>query len=235
MIHNVSKRPQRPEDRDLSPREIREMRARGEMIEEEEPKKKAPLPFRLIAYAAVVVIFLGIGYFGVEMVFGWLNGRAGVRTPENVVSNEQEAAEVVESAIVSETSREANTVSVVLYVPQGNGFATRNIQCVAGVKEDTMKQALASYLDSVKEGALLDASAQNLNLFQSGEWLYVNMNSAFKSSLQKIGAERSRYLITGMLRTMSENFKPINKIKFFVNGKEDKSKDPVDISVAWSM
>ncbi len=221
-----------------SPREMREMRERGEWIDEEEdePIRKAPLAFRMLAWVSLIAIFFAVGYAATSLVFKWMDGDGGRRTPTNLVANQEDAADLIARAkSADETAALSNVVTCTLSIPEGSTFVSRQIQCSAGLREETMKQALSAYMDAVKESSMLDPMAQSLNLFQSGDWLYLNMNAPFLESLNKLGAEKSRFLITGMVRTMSDNFSPVSKIKFYIDGKEVRDKKPVDLTAPWGI
>jgi hypothetical protein len=42
-------------------------------------------------------------------------------------------------------------------------------------------------------------------------------------------------MLTGMVKTMTDNFAPVNKIKFYVDGKEVRDKKPVDLTAPWGI
>ena len=82
---------------------------------------------------------------------------------------------------------------------------------------------------------MLGAGVQDLNIFQSGDWLYLNMNGAFLESIKTLGADKSRIMLTGMVKTMTDNFAPINRIKFYVDGKEVSDRNPIDLTAPWGI
>lgn len=223
-------------DFEEEPRSTRDRRDRDRYDDDElEPARKAPLVYRLIFWIALILIFFAVGWGAMNLVFKWMDSR-GTKSPANIADTPQEAERIVAAAKSADTAASAKRGTVcTLSIPSGNSFVSRQIQCEGIVKEDLMRQTVAAYLDALKESSMMDPSATNLNLFQSGEWLYLNMNGRFLSSLNSAGADRSRYIITGMLRTMSMNFAPIKKIKFFIDGKVAKDKKPVDLSVEWSI
>jgi len=250
-------------DDEPSPRERREMMERGEwMDEEDEAPNRAPLVFRLLAWTSLVVIFFAVGYGATSLAFKWLDSRAyergATRSPQNLVSTSEEAQSLLtqqpQTTVQTEGGGEMSTVrpsepapetaapsgqenyvTVTISIPDGNIFKTRQIRCTNSLTEDTMKQTLAAYMDAMKENQMLRAGVQDLNIFQSGDWLYLNMNGDFLESIKTLGAEKSRVMLTGMVKTMSENFAPINKIKFFVDGKEVKDKKPIDLTAPWGI
>lgn len=220
-----------------SPREKREMRDCGEWQEENDrPRGKAPWPLRLLAWLSLIAIFFAVGYGATSLLFRWMD-RGGIsRHPDNVVASEQGVQEIVRAVASQDVgSSGASTVSCVISIPVGTEFETRQIQCRGGIREDTIQETLTAYLDAVKEGKLLDPAAQSLNIFQSGDWLYLNMNQSFLESLRILGGEKTRFLLTGLVKTMTDNFSPINKIKFYIGGREVKDKNPVDLSMPWGL
>ena len=225
-------------DDEPSPRENRELVERGEWIEEddEEVVKKAPMPLRLLAWVSLIAIFFAIGYGATSLIFKWMDDRGGRRHPDNIVVNRQEAEKfITETKSADETVVRDDSVLCTLSIPDGDSFSTRQIRCSRGIREDNMQQTLSAYLDAVKEGKLLDPAVQSLNIFQSGDWLYINMNGSFMTSLKALGADKSRLLLTGLVKTMSDNFSPISKVKFYIDGSETKGKDPVDLSMPWGL
>lgn len=240
MAFRSSPRVKRTDYDEPSPSERRAMRDRGEWMDEdddldEEPIRKAPLLFRVIAWISLILIFFGVGYAATSMVFRWMDGKGGERSPANLAATQREVEDMLARARSADNASSLNFVTCTLSIPDGGAFVSRQIQCNAGVREDTMKQTIAAFLDAVKENSMVDASAQNLHLFQSGEWLYLNMNGKFYDSLVKQGSEGARFIITGIVRTMSSNFSPISKVKFFIDGKEKTDKKVVDLTSAWGI
>lgn len=219
-----------------SPREKREMRERGERYEEEAPKKRAPLLFRLLAWASLLAIFFAFGYGATSVVFKWMDSRGEDKYPSNIVSSKEDVNRLSEkSKTEKETSSADDSVVCTISIPEGDSFTTREIRCRGGVREETIQQVLSAYIDAAKEVKLFEPSTQTLNFFQSGEWLYVNMNKGFLASLNTLGSEKSKFVITALVKTMSDNFSPINKIKFYIDGREIKDKKPVDLSMPWGI
>ncbi|MDR3321821.1 MAG: GerMN domain-containing protein [Synergistaceae bacterium] len=223
-----------------SPREKREMIERGEWsrddVDEGLNNQKAPFLFRLLAWVSLIVIFFAVGYGVTSMAFDWIDRESPNRTPANLVSTSVEAERLI-TEIRSDDAMIAPQISstFILTIPEGSSFVTRQIKCDAVLREDAIQQALSAYFDAVKESKMLDPVAASLNVFQSGDWLYINLNQSFLDSIKALDKERATYLLTGIVRTISENFTPVNKVKFYVDGKEVKDKKPVDLSMPWAL
>ena len=241
-----SQRRKIPFDDEPSPSEKRELMRRGEWDEEEdesEAPNRAPLVFRLLAWTSLVVIFFAVGYGATSLAFKWLDRNAyengAARTPENLADTPEEAQNMLnrtpgrgDSPLSADMSA---YVTVTMSIPDGNSLKTRQIRCNGALREDTIKQTLAAYMDAMKESQILSTGAQELNIFQSGEWLYLNMSGDFLESIKTLGAEKSRLMLTGLVKTMSDNFPPVNKVKFYIDGKEVRDKKPIDLTSPWAI
>jgi hypothetical protein len=235
-----------------SPRERRAMMERGEWIDEDEVPNRAPLVFRILAWTSLAIILFAIGYGSMSLAFRWLDSRAydrGVaRTPSNLSSSPEEAQNILtrtpqmpeaagENAAAPDSQNplaEGEFIATIS-IPDGNTFNTRQIRSTNVLQEDRIKQVLSAYMDAMKENQMLSAGVHDLNIFQSGEWLYLNMNGAFLESIKTLGADKSRIMLTGMVKTMTDNFAPINRIKFYVDGREVQDKNPIDLTAPWGI
>ena len=242
-------------DDEPSPRERRAMMERGEWKDEDEAPSRAPVVFRIIAWTSLVFIFFAVGYGATSLAFNWLDRRATVReaplTPSNLSASPEQTLDILaripqqapapDGEVWDETLPDSQDPAgdgefAVLSIWDGTKFdETRRIRPANALQEDRIKQVLAAYMDAMKENQMLDAGVQDLNIFQSGDWLYLNMNGAFLESIKTLGAEKSRIMLTGMVKTMTDNFAPINRIKFYVDGREVTDRNPVDLTAPWGI
>ena len=98
-----------------------------------------------------------------------------------------------------------------------------------------MQRVVSAYVDALKEGKWFDPGVQILQVFRSGEWIYLNMSAPFLTSLKALGKEKSQLALTGLVKTLSDNFSQVAKVKFYVDGQEVKEKNPVDLSLPWKL
>lgn len=197
---------------------------------EDEGGTKAPRLVRLFAWAALLAIFFAGGYVGANYFFSKAD-RSGARIG-GVVGSGREARE---SGVLPSASG-LGDVGYKLYMPLAGGdFEARDIKISKGLPEEDIQRILTVYTDGLKELAYFEPGVQVLNIFRSGDWLYIDMSQDFQKSLKTMGKDKSALVLTGLVRTMQENFPPIKKIKFYVDGKESKDKNPVDIENAWEL
>ena len=201
--------------------------------DDEEQRPRAPKIVRIFAWIALVVILFTCGYVATNYFFAWSDKQGGERIG-NVYGSGAEVAETQQTA-GQETGEAPSDARYSIYIPEGSSFQTRAIELKpGGTREDDMQKVLSMYIDSLKETKAMDPAVSVTNVFQSGEWLYVDMTAAFQSSIKKLGKDKAAQALNGMLNTMRDNFPPVKKIKFYVNSKEITEKTPVDLTTAWT-
>ncbi|MDI9370357.1 MAG: GerMN domain-containing protein [Synergistaceae bacterium] len=195
------------------------------------PEKKAPLAVRLIAWTGVVVFCFAAGYVGTSIALRMLN-RQGILGRGDVVAGREDAERMIDEG-PTEIRLSAKKVTFAYYYPSEGVIVSDRAEFLSGIMEDDIRQVV----DRVFRSAAGDSAAdvRLLNLFRSGDTLFLNFNSPFLGLLGSLGAQGSALLITGVVQTMSENFSPIVQVRFLVDGKEQQGSSPVDLSVPWRL
>lgn len=194
--------------------------------------RKAPFLVRVFAWAALLAILFACGYLGANYFFNWADKKNSTRVG-SVVGTTAE----VKQTIPAETGGVAVAGSAVytIYIPENGKFTERPADIQKGTKESDLARILAMYIDSLKETKMLNNDVKTQNIFISGDWLYVDMNGAFQASMKSLGKNKGALVITGMLKTVSENFPPVKKVKFYIDGKEPNLSAPVDLTKPWGL
>ena len=211
--------------RDEAPRSSRrsaEGRANG---------RKAPLLIRLIAWTGVLVFCFAAGYVGTSVALRMLN-RQDILQRKDVAANRGEAEKILNEA-PREIRLNARKVAFTLYYPQNGAISSEKTEVLSGIMEDDIRQVIGKIVSTLSEKEAADVKL--LNLFRSGDTLYLNFNGQFLSLLKARGEQGSALFITGVVRTMSENFSPIVQVRFLINGKEQQGGAPVDLGVPWRL
>ena len=198
---------------------------------EEDESKKAPLLVRIFAWIALLAIFFVCGYLGANYFFNWADSKGGPRVG-NVVGSGTEARRV---STASNDPGGLGNVRYRLFIPEGASFTEREIEINKGMAEEDIEKVASVYMDGLKETQMLDNNVRVLSVFRSGDWLYLDMTGAFSASLKTLGRDRASMVLTGLVRTMRDNFPPIKKVKFYIDGKESGEKAPVDLTSAWEI
>lgn len=190
---------------------------------------KAPVMVRVFAWASLLAVFFACGYLGANYIFDWADKKGGARVGDVVGS----PAEVKQIDANTASQGETITSGYSIYLPDNGKYTKREIDITKGTVEADAAKVLSVYIDGLKEINVLDSSTKALNVFIGGDCMYLDMSSQFLASLKKLGAVKAPTVLVGMAKTMTKNFPPVKKIKFYIDGKESKITSPVDITKPW--
>ncbi len=193
---------------------------------------KAPLPFRVAAWGAALVLCFVAGYVGTSFALRMLN-RKDILLRENVASTRQEAQTVMANGGDNEIRLNIRKVSFTVYHPEKGSIVSEKLDLLSGIMEDDIRSVTEKIL--AFDPGKFPPSVKLLNAFRSGDTLFLNFPAPFLTSLTAIGGEESTLFITSVVQTMKENFSPITKVRFLVDGKVPRQGAPVDLSVPWQL
>ena len=121
-------------------------------------------------------------------------------------------------------------VSLNLYHVQGDTLTEVRKNFVSRTKEDNIREAVEEIL------ALSGAPKMKLlHVFRNDETAFLDMPGQFASAISSMGKRKSLLLLTGMVRTLQENFSPITQIRFLIDSKPPKSGGEVNLAAPWKM
>ena len=101
-------------------------------------------------------------------------------------------------------------------------------------KEDNVKDAVHTLLSlSGFEG--VEAGVRVLHVFRSADTVFLDFSGNFAAALSKLGQRNSQFLVTGIVRTMQDNFPPVVKVRFLLDGAVSSSGAPIDLTVPWQL
>lgn len=206
------------------------------LLEEEEPvQRKAPLPFRIAAWLSAVAVFFAVGYGGTSLVLKYLDQK-GVTAETSVISDSKGAEELLsQSDGVTQGSGGIRKERVRLYVLEGGDLKGTTLEFVPGLLEEDAQRALTGLFQKLKGQNVLKDEVQVLHFFRTGDLAFVDLNDSFQRSLNQLPKAQGVLMLTGVVRTITENFAPIAKVRFLINGREVTERGAVDLSVAWQL
>ena len=199
-------------------------------------RNKAPLAYRIVAWISLVVICFGLGYYGTSFVLDIISDGDGSVT-ENVVSDQQE----LEKVLNSEKAQDDSELSVTrdtfnIYIPSGQAMSKVSFTVnPAMIMEDRIGKVLSTISMEAENNGFLSSGFSVLHIFRTGEILYIDLNSSFISSLNDIGKRNASILMTSIVRSMVENFNPVNRVRILIQGEQPPSNLPIDLSVPWQL
>jgi len=194
--------------------------------EQNRTPQKAPLPYRIIAWACLIAILFGLGYYGSGLILKLIGKKFNISG---------EISTQVESTQVVSVSNMPYINEVKVFLPEGGSLSVTGYKLVPGVMEENISATLEQWISLMASKGLVDGNSRVLHVFRNGEMLYLDMNASFYSSLQKLDKDRALLFMTALLRTVIENFDPIKEVKFLTEGKDATMTAPVDLTVSWRL
>lgn len=223
----VSQSPYREEQGERRPRRRREP----------ERRKGTPALLRVLSWTGLILMCFVLGYLGMSWLVNNFLSRQSFLKPEDRV----ESLEDLKAMNDAERNRGATA--------GGGGDVQKTSLNLYYVKDDSVMETRRSFVVRTQEDNIRDAVSAVLNLssvpgadriqvihvFRNADTAFLDLSSGFVSALSSMGQRQSLLLLTGLVRTMQENFSPIAQVRFLVDSKAPASGGPVDLTVPWKM
>ncbi|KUK58405.1 MAG: Lipoprotein LpqB, GerMN domain protein, partial [Synergistales bacterium 53_16] len=116
---------------------------------EDEEERKAPVAVRVLVWAAVVMIFFAIGYWGSGLVINWLDRRGVIRDEQLVQGTDEVRQLTVQEEGKTDTAAGPRS-RFRIYVPTNGSFREETVSFVAGLLEDDLKNVLSGLLETYR-------------------------------------------------------------------------------------
>ena len=200
-------------------------------------KKSTPLLLRFLSWTGVILMCFVLGYIGMSwFVNSFLNKKSFLK-PENRIETQADLKALNESengsgGAASGGENVKKTDLSLYYVNNDNVVPTKR-SFVVRTLEDNIRDAVSTVL-SLSDVPDAD-NIKVLHVFRNAETAFLDLSSSFMTSLSTMGERRSLLLLTGLVRTMQENFSPIVQVRFLIDSKAPMPGGPVDLSVSWKM
>jgi hypothetical protein len=216
-------------------------RRRSSSREERKPGdkkvRKAPLPYRIVAWISLIMICFGLGYFGTSMLLD-ATGKDAASVDKNVVSNQDELEEVLSEKNQAPAGGELGFTSnrLNIYIPSGESIEKGTITVnPSAVMEDKIKSVVHRIGNATASNGFSDRSFRVIHVFRTGDMLYLDMTRDFQEAVKSMGERKASILMTSIVRSMVENFVPVSRVRILVQGNVPSRELPVNLSVAWQL
>ena len=181
-------------------------------------EKSTPMLLRVLSWLGMILLCFVIGYLGTSWVVDILNRKLFLKTDE------------LPSPPEIEQTEEVSQMSLVLYHVNGDTLSGTRKTFIARTTEDNIRDAVDEVL------ALSDFTGiKLLHVFRIADTAFLDFPASFASSLENAQQRKSLLLLTGIIRTLQENFPPLAQVKFLIDSKVPKSGSNPDLSVTWKM
>ena len=210
-------------------RRVRDSRSSG--------RERPPLLLRLLSWLGIILLCFVAGYLGTSWMMRSLNTRSLLK-PENRVENGEDLKNLMESekakAALAGARGDLQKLNLKLYYLKDGGLAEETRSFLTRTQEDNVKDAVHTLLSlSGFEG--VEAGVRVLHVFRSADTVFLDFSGSFAAALSKLGQRNSQFLVTGIVRTMQDNFPPVVKVRFLLDGAVSSSGAPIDLTVPWQL
>lgn len=208
------------------------------MPEDDDDDRPTPLLLRILSLIGVVLLCFVLGYLGTSWVVDFLNRKLFLK-PENRIENQEDLSNFENDEQERSTQRilreggNVQQVSLSLYHVKDDNIVESRRNFIARTREDNIKDAVNEIISL--SGVPNSDKIKLLHVFRNDETVFLDMPGQFSSALNAMGKQKSLLLITGMLRTMTDNFAPISQIRFMIDSKPARSGGTVDLSSIWKL
>lgn len=190
---------------------------------------KTPFLLRFLAQVSVLVIFLGMGYYGSDLFFKMLDNK-NVAKQENVVSNTAE----LERLLASDNTPKDTLVSskeLTFYPLSSSGLVKSTMKVLSDIQEDEIMDAVKSvFAESSEKWANMIAPK---HVYRDGITAFIDLPQGFAAGLGSMSEQRALLFITGIVRTIVENFQPIKQVYFLQEGSWVPNVGTIKLSEPW--
>ncbi|MDY3868662.1 MAG: GerMN domain-containing protein [Pyramidobacter sp.] len=198
---------------------------------EEKKQKKVPLFFRLCAWGALIVIFVAAGYYGTDEGLKLLDRKEMVNQ-KDVVSDTAQLQKLLD-ATSPDDSRLESRKSYDIFSLGTEGLVKGNMKILADTQEDEIAEAVKSVFSNSAEAWTSGIEARHL--FRDGVSLYLDLPASFLTGLEGMSEERALLMITGIVRTLVQNFPPVNRVFFLIEGRWVPNVGTIKLSEPWGL
>ena len=194
-------------------------------------ERRTPWLIRWLAWPALILIFLAVGYYGSGALFKAMDQR-GALPPDGVVSTVEEAKKILAES-GPQSVAVGKSPDVKIYTLSAQGLATGNLKIISDRLETDVERTLNTVFASSSEQWLKGVTVRHL--FRNGTALYVDLPQAFAAGLAELKPENASILVKGIVRTAIENFPSLKQVKFMIEGNWSQPINGLDLSSAWGL
>ncbi|MBR2207531.1 MAG: GerMN domain-containing protein [Synergistaceae bacterium] len=201
--------------------------------------KPTPLLLKILSWLGIILLCFVLGYLGTSWFVDFLNRKLLLK-PENRIENQEDLNEFnvsEQERILNDTlknpSENVKQISLNLYHVKNDTIAETRQNFVSRTPEDNIRDAVSAVVSL--SGMPQAEKIKLLHVFRLQDTAFLDMSGQFASSIESAGQRKSLLLLTGIVRTVQENFSPISQIRFLIDSKPPKSGGTVDLSAPWKM
>ena len=200
--------------------------------------KPTPLLFRILMLIGLILLFFVAGYLGTSWVMDFLNKKLLLK-PEDRIENQEDLSSLNESENRRNAQAKMNSgegiaqIIINLYHVNEDSIAETQKKFISCTPEDNIRDAVTELL-ALSEVPNAD-KIKLLHVFRNNDTAFLDMSGQFVPALDSMGQRKSQLLLTGIVKTLEENFSPLEQVRFLIDSEPPKSGGTVELNRAWKM
>ena len=215
-------------------------RQRVKYEEDYDDNKPTPLLFKILMLVGLVLLFFVFGYIGTSWLVEFSKQKLLLK-PEDRIENQKDLSNFQNAEYERITQNALKTgegvpqMMIKIYHVEDDTISDSEIQknFISRTPEDNIRYAVTELL-SLSEVPNSD-KIKLLHVFRNNDTAFLDMSGQFVSALDSMGQRKSQLLLTGIVKTLQENFSPIEQVKFLIDSMPPKSGGTVELGRAWKM
>ena len=190
-------------------------------------RSKAPLLLRIFTWCGVVLLCFVMGYQGTSYALRFLAQKSLLKEEGSPAPQELEILLSADRADAGAIQKK--TLS--LFYPKEGVLTEEKTEIIAGTFEDNIRDIVLRLLE---RSGLFGGDVRVKHVFRDGSLVYLDFSGSFASALSAAGEKASTLFITGIVRTMRDNFS-IAKVRFLLDSQTSSGSAPVNLTATWQM
>ncbi|MBQ3448548.1 MAG: GerMN domain-containing protein [Synergistaceae bacterium] len=213
-------------------------RQRANYEEDYDDNKPTPLLFKILMCIGLILLFFVSGYLGASWIVDFFSKKLLLK-PEDRIENQEDLSRFQDSEhqrVTQDALRASEGVPQVvinLYHVRDDSIAETQKNFISRTPEDNIRDALTELL-SLSEVPNAE-KIKLLHVFRDDDTAFLDMSGQFIPALDAMGQRKSQLLLTGIVRTLQENFSPVSQVRFLIDSKPPKSGGTVELGRVWRM
>lgn len=210
---------------------------RNRFTRDADRRRKGPLILRILAWSGVALLFFSLGYVSSGWLLNYLDGK-GIGGQPDVVSTQDQAKGLMTSSgqDVQTLVDMGRRVAFSIYIPNGKGGVDKEeVTLVSSIMEDDAAKVISVLLSKLSKKKIFASDVAMKHVFRDGELVYLNFNEAFYIALSKLSQSEGAVIMTGIVRSIVDNFMPVTKVQFLIDGKVREAAGSIPLSVPWEL
>jgi hypothetical protein len=193
-------------------------------------RNKAPLLLRILTWCGVILFCFVMGYLGTSYVLKRLDEQRLLK-PDEANPGPRELEILLSADRTADGLRDIQKKTLSLFYPKEGVLTEEKTEIIAGTFEDDIRDVVHRL---VERSGLFGGDVRVKHVFRDTNLVYLDFSGPFASGLSAAGEKISTLFITGIVRTMRDDFS-IVRVRFLLDSRVANDGAPVNLTATWQL